>query len=227
MEKFKVKKKHLVGMIADFPLHVVHAMVNEQIKQGNKADPSIFANTPCCCKVEGGFDWSKTREGRDFWADVLRFKRFHLIPEPEKPKGHVHAKAMRQYAKDAKTSETPWDKWEFRSYGYGSWVSLDSHPRWVETVQYRRKIDTLVVTDSEEPPTPNEIVRAMLAKGMQVWAGVSIYAYDEAREQLSKHVCRVTEYLDESNFPVRTGDISWVYAVPIDLATMTEITELP
>ena len=35
MEKFKVKKKHLTGEIADFPKRVVQAMVDEQVRQGN------------------------------------------------------------------------------------------------------------------------------------------------------------------------------------------------
>ena len=43
MEKFKVKKKHLTGEIADFPKRVVQAMVDEQVRQGNPANPSVFA----------------------------------------------------------------------------------------------------------------------------------------------------------------------------------------
>ena len=42
MKKFKVKKKHLTGEIADFPKRVVQAMVDEQVRQGNPADPSVW-----------------------------------------------------------------------------------------------------------------------------------------------------------------------------------------
>ena len=43
MKKFKVKNKHLTGEIADFPKRVVQAMVDEQVRQGNPADPRTAA----------------------------------------------------------------------------------------------------------------------------------------------------------------------------------------
>ena len=225
----KVKKKQLSGKIADFPLHVVQRMVDEQVKQGNPADPSVFAYMPRATKAADGFDWDKTDEGDKFWSNVIRFKCFHLIPKPEKPKGHAHAKAMRQYAKDAKNSEKPWENWEFQVAGDAKWYSFGTHPNWWVTSQYRRKSNNQVEpeTNSKVQPTPNEIVRAMLAKGMTVWAVVSDVSYDDARKRMSKNVYYVDKYDDGSNFPVRAGGARWVYAVPIDTATMTEITELP
>ena len=92
MEKFKVKKKHLTGEIADFPLRVVQAMVDEQVRQGNKANPSVFATN-----IWKGFQWSNSEQGGDFWHDAIINRQFHLIPEPEKPKGHVHAKLMKYW----------------------------------------------------------------------------------------------------------------------------------
>ena len=50
MEKFKVKKKHLIGDIADFPKRVVQAMVDEQVRQGNPANPSVFARDRTACQ---------------------------------------------------------------------------------------------------------------------------------------------------------------------------------
>ena len=38
-----VEPKHLVGEIADFPLHVVQAMVDEQVRQRGAADLNVFA----------------------------------------------------------------------------------------------------------------------------------------------------------------------------------------
>ena len=58
MEKFKVKKKHLTGEIADFPKRVVQAMVDEQVRQGNPADTRVFARALNACKDEGGFTWT-------------------------------------------------------------------------------------------------------------------------------------------------------------------------
>ena len=84
MEKFKVKKKHLTGEIADFPKRVVQAMVDEQVRQGNPADPSVFARERTACRRDGGFTWTKTAPGYS-WAEIILYKKFHLIPKREKP----------------------------------------------------------------------------------------------------------------------------------------------
>ena len=85
MEKFKVKKKHLIGEIADFPKRVVQAMVDEQVRQGNPADPSVFSNRRIACKREDGFSWLRSLLGSS-WVDIILYKQFHLIPKREKPR---------------------------------------------------------------------------------------------------------------------------------------------
>ena len=85
MEKFKVKKKHLTGEIADFPKRVVQAMVDEQVRQGNTANPSVFTKDRTACKHNGGFTWIDSALGNS-WADILWGKQFHLIPKREKPR---------------------------------------------------------------------------------------------------------------------------------------------
>ena len=85
MEKFKVQKKHLTGEIADFPKRVVQAMVDEQVRQGNPADPSVFSIRRVACKREGGFTWMKTAQGYS-WPEIILYKKFHLIPKREKPR---------------------------------------------------------------------------------------------------------------------------------------------
>ena len=82
MKKFKVKKKHLIGEIADFPKRVVQAMVDEQVRQGNPADPSVFTKVRTACKHNGGFTWIDSALGNS-WADILWGKKFHLIPKRE------------------------------------------------------------------------------------------------------------------------------------------------
>ena len=161
MEKFKVKKKHLIGEIADFPRRVVQAMVDEQVRQGNPADPSVFAKARTACKHHGGFTWLESALGLS-WADIVWREKFHLIPKREKPS--------------------------------------------VE---------------------PNAIIQHMLAKGMAVWACMSDDSYEAARAKIGGDVYRVAKYDADSNYPVETQYISWKYAVPINTATMTEITEVP
>ena len=55
----KVEQSDLVGDIKDFPIEVVQAMVNEQVRQGNKADASTFICVAARCIGRGGFDWSE------------------------------------------------------------------------------------------------------------------------------------------------------------------------
>ena len=171
MEKFKVKKKHLTGEIADFPKRVVQAMVDEQVRQGNPADPSVFARECTACHLQGGFTWPSSILGRNFWADIIRGKKFHLISKREKPR------------------------------------CPDSAPR----------------TEA----TPHEIIQHMLDKGMVVWASMSDKSYDEARAKIGRYAYRIARYDADNDYPVRGRGVGWKYAVPIDTATMTEITEIP
>ena len=86
MIQFKVKKKHLTGEIADFPKRVVQAMVDEQVRQGNPADPSVFSIRRVACKREGGFTWMGSPLGHGSWPEIILYKKFHLIPKREKPR---------------------------------------------------------------------------------------------------------------------------------------------
>ena len=171
MEKFKVKKKHLTGEIADFPKRVVQAMVDEQVRQGNSAKPSVFSNCCVAGESDGGFDWHESPLGRNFWVDIIRGGKFHLIPKREKPR------------------------------------CPDSAPR----------------TEA----TPHEIIQHMLDKGMAVWACVSDTSYDHARANIGQYVYRITRYDADNDYQMRGRGVGWKYAIPINTATMTEITEVP
>ena len=173
MIQFKVKKKHLVGQISDFPKWVVQAMVDEQVRQGNPADPRVFARALNACKDEGGFTWTPSILGCFFWEDIVWGKKFHLIPKREKQSVEPNAIIQKQSVE------------------------------------------------------PNEIIQNMLAKGMDVWACASDKSYDDARANIGRYAYRVTQYDTDSDYPVWTWYTSWEYAVPIDTATMTEITEVP
>ena len=169
MEKFKVKRKHLAGETKDFPRRVLQAMVDEQVRQGNQADPSVFARKRTAGKSQGGFDWHESILGRDAWVGTITWKKFYLIPKREKP----------------------------------------------------RCPDSTTRTEA----TPHEIIQNMLAKGMVVWACTSDKSYDDARADIGYYAYRVTEYDADARYhPVLTQNVSWKYAIPIDIATMTEIT---
>ena len=60
MNEIKITEKDLIGDIAGFPIEVVRKMVEEQVRQGNKADVSIFQECAHKVKKSGGFEWKET-----------------------------------------------------------------------------------------------------------------------------------------------------------------------
>ena len=59
------------GEIKTLPLEIVSQMLYEQVKQGNPLDVSVFEAQSSGGKLNGGFDWEKSDQGRSFWIDVL------------------------------------------------------------------------------------------------------------------------------------------------------------
>ena len=85
----KVEERHLTGQIANFPLHVVQEMVDEQVRQGNKADPSVFAEAAHAGKLIGGFDWEESVFGAGIWTAIIVEEQFHLVSKPKKSKRKI------------------------------------------------------------------------------------------------------------------------------------------
>ena len=87
---FGLTKDDLSGKLAGFPMGVVVRMMEEQQKQGNKPDVSVFQEREYyqIGYSHGGFSWMKTEGGWDFWRDVLRDRKFNVFfeiyPEYEK-----------------------------------------------------------------------------------------------------------------------------------------------
>ena len=80
---------------------------------------------------------------------------------------------------------------------------------------------------NSERVEPHAIIQNMLDKGMVVRACVSDKSYDDARSKIGLYAHRIIVYDADSYYPVLTLYTDWKYAVPIDTATMTEITEVP
>lgn len=76
---YKVKKSDLKGDIKDFPVEVVQEMVNEQVRQGNKADVEAFQKYRFSDKSAKGFEWVCTKECEKFWNEVIFFKKFDVF----------------------------------------------------------------------------------------------------------------------------------------------------
>lgn len=76
---FKVEQSDLVGAIKDFPIVLVEKMIEEQVKQGNKADVDVFQKNATADAEDGGFDWDKTDDDIEFWQEVIGDSNFELF----------------------------------------------------------------------------------------------------------------------------------------------------
>ena len=77
----KVTTKDLIGDLKDFPIEVVEKMLQNQYKQVNKKDISIFQEYRCHDIQNGGFRWEDTIEGHQFWRHVISDKNFDVFFE--------------------------------------------------------------------------------------------------------------------------------------------------
>lgn len=71
-----VEQSDLVGRLEYFPIEVVQKMVNEHVRQGNKADVVVFQKRVYATRVCGGFDWDRSLIGLKFWMNVLLNEKF-------------------------------------------------------------------------------------------------------------------------------------------------------
>lgn len=69
------------GQLTGFPKEIITRMLECQEEQGNKRDISVFENIIRAPINFYGFSWSKTKEGWDFWNEVILKKDFNLFFE--------------------------------------------------------------------------------------------------------------------------------------------------
>lgn len=80
MENYKVKQEDLIGELKGFPIEVVQAMVDEQVKQGSRDDVSVFQDDKSLGGNKG-FLWDRTKEGALFWEEVIGEMDFDIFFE--------------------------------------------------------------------------------------------------------------------------------------------------
>ena len=56
-------------------------MLECQEEQYNKIDVSVFEKDRTEAETDEGFIWWETKEGYDFWTEVIRYKNFALFFE--------------------------------------------------------------------------------------------------------------------------------------------------
>ena len=77
--KCKVTEKDIIGDLKGFPIEVVQKIVDYQVKQGNKADVTVFQKDITSTHGEGGVSWGATQETFDFFQDIVKSKNFNLL----------------------------------------------------------------------------------------------------------------------------------------------------
>lgn len=78
--KNKVTKEDLKGEIKNFPLEIVQAMCDEQVRQGNKFNPEVFQEDKLAGVPLGGFCWEHSELGNLVWDSIISyfdFKKFY------------------------------------------------------------------------------------------------------------------------------------------------------
>lgn len=101
METYKVKQEDLIGQLEGFPIEVVQAMVDEQVRQGNEADVSVFQICVDSCESEYGFDWCNSKEGTVFWEEVIMKHEFNTFFEKYPKQGQSEPKYCNLYHNNA------------------------------------------------------------------------------------------------------------------------------
>jgi len=67
------------GELEGFPKEVIAKMLEEQVKQGNDEDVTVFEVQKDKDASKGGIHWDDTSEDYDFWNAVIRKKQFDVF----------------------------------------------------------------------------------------------------------------------------------------------------
>lgn len=76
-----VYPEDLIYDINEFPIEIVQHMVNEQVRQGNLPDVTVFQKRSYNSKTLGGFAWNLTKEGENFWNTIICYRKFEIYFE--------------------------------------------------------------------------------------------------------------------------------------------------
>ena len=80
-EKFDLENYEPKGDLKGFPKEIIARMLECQKNQWNKIDVSVFERNRIAGEAFKGIVWVQTKEGFDFWNDIIRFKNFTLFFE--------------------------------------------------------------------------------------------------------------------------------------------------
>lgn len=67
------------GQLIGFPKEIIARMLECQEEQCNKINVSVFEKDKTAGETPKGIIWRETKEGFDFWSEVIRYKNFALF----------------------------------------------------------------------------------------------------------------------------------------------------
>ena len=67
------------GMLEGRPEFFVRALLDEQVKQGNKENVSVFERNIKASKRDGGFDYEQTEQKTWFWTRVVANEKYNML----------------------------------------------------------------------------------------------------------------------------------------------------
>ena len=107
------------GQLIGFPKEITARMLECQEEQWNKIDVSVFEKNRTAGETAKGIIWLQTKEGLDFWNEVIRYKNFYVFFEryPKKEEIKVCSKCKecrKQEYQELKNNEKEEDSQEFR-----------------------------------------------------------------------------------------------------------------
>lgn len=71
MNRGRHRKKTDFYNISSLPAEIKQKIIKYQVMCGNKPDLEVFKKDPCARPEDGGFSWSRTKEGFTYWNGIL------------------------------------------------------------------------------------------------------------------------------------------------------------
>lgn len=64
---------------SEFPKEIQELILKRQVEAGNPPDITLFDENTIISSVNGGFTWDKTKEGSNFWYNILMDNNFEVF----------------------------------------------------------------------------------------------------------------------------------------------------
>lgn len=71
MNRGRHRKKTEFYSIQTLPPEIKQKILKNQARHGNKPDLEVFEKNPRAGSSDGGFSWSNTKEGFEYWNNTL------------------------------------------------------------------------------------------------------------------------------------------------------------